>query len=102
MPADPSDTSTPAHPSGFALASVGTRDHAQPALPLAAFGRDPSRLRQSAGGFGEAARSAGVAGRVAGAECKANPSRVPITTMSRPPGLNRGPSLYESDALPLS
>ena len=60
---------------------VGTRDPSQPALALAAFGRDPSRLRQSAGGHGEAARSAGEAGRVAGAESKANPFRVPISSI---------------------
>ena len=33
---------------------------------------------QSAGGFGEAERSEGVAEWVAGAECAANPPRVPI------------------------
>jgi len=43
---------------------VGTRDHTQRALPLAASGRAPSRLRQSAGGFG-------------------NPGRVPITSRRR-------------------
>jgi hypothetical protein len=31
-----------------------------------------------AGGFGEASRSEGVAGWVAGAECKANPPRILI------------------------
>jgi len=45
-------TSTPTRPSSFGLASVGARDRTQPALPFAAFGRAPSRLRQSAGGFG--------------------------------------------------
>ena len=37
-----------------------------------------SSARTIAGGHGEAARSAGVAGRVAGAEGEANPPRVPI------------------------
>ena len=42
------------------------------------------RQRSVAGGFGEAARSAGVAGWVAGAEGEANPSRVPMTTTGGP------------------
>src|SRR5450759_5224424 len=46
---------------------AGTWDTTQPTLSLAAFGRDPAQLRV-AGGFGEAARSAGEAGQVAGAE----------------------------------
>jgi hypothetical protein len=36
-------------------------------------------LRTIAGRFGEAARSAGEVGRMAGAECRANPPRVPMT-----------------------
>jgi hypothetical protein len=39
--------------------------------------------RTIAGGFGEAERSEGVAGWVVGAECRANPSRVPITILYR-------------------
>ena len=39
---------------------------------------EPRSARTVAGRHGEAARSAGVAGRVAGAECRANPVRVSI------------------------
>jgi len=43
-----------------------------------------ARRSQSAGGFGEAERSEGVAGRVAGAECGANPPRVPMNALAEP------------------
>jgi hypothetical protein len=42
---------------------------------------------QSAGGFGEAERSEGEAGWVAGAECGANPPRVPPRASPSRPGL---------------
>ena len=42
--------------------------------------------RTIAGGDGEAAQSAGEAGWVVGAECAANPPRVPMSTKGQEPG----------------
>jgi hypothetical protein len=65
---------------------VDARDARLPCPSLAAFGRAPSRLRHSAGGFGEAGRAApGWGGRTGCAEVPegGNPPRVPITTVAR-------------------
>jgi hypothetical protein len=51
------------------------------ALAQAGFAHGLPAWSQSAGGFGEAARSAGVGVGGAGAECEANPPRVPIMTI---------------------
>jgi len=72
----------------IALAEVGLARRSQsaggfgnpfkvPMIALAEVGL--ARRSQSAGGFGEAERSEGVVGWVVGAECEANPFRVPIS-----------------------
>ncbi len=80
-------TPPPTHPSGFALALAAELRSCRRCRHLGPRPTRPAprglRLRPGAlpiaGGFGEAERSEGAAGRVAGAECEANPPRVPMS-----------------------